>query len=214
MAAWIWVVIAVVVVLVVLALVAAAARRRRSAALRDHFGPEYERTVRARDSRRAAEADLLERERQRAQLDIRPLPEPARARYAEQWGLLQQSFVDQPVNAVVSADGLVRTVMAEEGYPVHDFEAQSGLVSVDHPHVVENFRVARDIHERARAQRASTEDLREAMLRYRSLFDELLHTGVAGGSPAAGGATGSTAGSDGYPAADARGGRSGGGPGW
>jgi len=67
--------------------------------------------------------------------------------------------------------------MAERGYPMRDFDAQADLVSVDHPDVVENYRVAHGIHERAQRQEASTEDLREAMLRYRSLFEELLRAG-------------------------------------
>ncbi len=171
---WIWLIIIVVAALVVAGAVSAAAARRRTAVLRAHFGPEYERTVDRSGRRRAAEAELLAREQERSRVTIRPLPEPARARFVEQWAAVQQGFVDQPVNAVVAADGLVCTVMGERGYPVDDFAAQSGLVSVDHPHVVENFRVAHAIYERAQRQLATTEELREAMLRYRSLFDELL----------------------------------------
>jgi hypothetical protein len=56
-------------------------------------------------------------------------------------------------------------------------------VSVDHPDVVENYRVAHGIHERARQHQASTEDLREALLRYRSLFEELLRPGDQAAAP-------------------------------
>jgi type I site-specific restriction endonuclease len=173
MATWLWIVI-VVAVVVAVALIAMAARQRRTTALRQRFGPEYDRTVEAREDRRAAEADLRQREKQRAQLDLRPLPEDMRARFGQEWQNLQERFVDQPSEAVVAADRLVYTVMETRGYPMRDFDAQADLVSVDHPEVVENYRFAHDIRERAQAQQASTEDLREALLRYRSLFDELL----------------------------------------
>jgi hypothetical protein len=185
MATWLWILIAIAAVVVV-ALIAVAARQRRTTALRQRFGPEYDRAVEAREGRRAAEADLRDRERQRAQLDIRPLPEGMRVRFAQEWQDLQERFVDQPSDAVVAADGLVYSVMETRGYPMGDFDAQAGLVSVDHPEVVENYRFAHCVRERAQAQRASTEDLREALLRYRSLFDELLRAdddqaGVAAG---------------------------------
>jgi hypothetical protein len=173
MATWLWIVIVIVVVLIALA-AAMAARRRRTMALRERFGPEYERTVGAREGQRAAEAELRGRERERARLDIKPLSEAARVRYTEEWHVIQQNFVDQPEEATTAGYDLVNRVMAERGYPMRDFDARADLVSVDHPAVVDNYRVAHGIHERARQHQASTEDLREALLRYRSLFDELL----------------------------------------
>ena len=173
MATWLWIVIVIVVVLIALAAVMAA-RRRRTMALRERFGPEYDRTVGAREDQRAAEADLRDRERQRARLDIKPLSEAARVRYTEEWRVIQQDFVDQPEEATTAGYDLVNRVMAERGYPMRDFDARADLVSVDHPDVVDNYRVAHGIHERARQHQASTEDLREALLRYRSLFEELL----------------------------------------
>jgi hypothetical protein len=173
MATWLWIVIIVVVVAIVVA-VAMAARRRRTMALRERFGPEYERALDARDGQRAAEADLRDREREHARLDIKPLSEGSRARYAGEWRAAQQSFVDEPEAATAAAYDLVNRVMAERGYPMRDFDARADLVSVDHPDVVENYRVAHGIHERAQHQQATTEDLREAMIRYRSLFEELL----------------------------------------
>jgi hypothetical protein len=193
MAAWVWIVI-VIVVVAVAAVMVVVARRRRTAALRQRFGPEYERAVQGRQGRRAAEAELREREKQRARLDIGPLPEELRVRFAEQWRAVQERFVDQPSEAVVAADGLVYRVMEARGYPVGDFDAQAGLVSVDHPEVVENYRVAHGIGERAQAQQASTEDLREALLRYRSLFGELLQAGDGQPETTASGAAGSTGG--------------------
>jgi hypothetical protein len=179
MATWLWIIIVIVVVLVALA-AAMAARRRRTMALRERFGPEYERAVGARENQRAAEADLRDRERERARLDIKPLSEAARVHYTEEWQVIQQSFVDQPEEATTAGYDLVNRVMAERGYPMRDFDARADLVSVDHPDVVENYRVAHGIHERARQHQASTEDLREALLRYRSLFEELLRADDAG----------------------------------
>jgi FtsZ-interacting cell division protein ZipA len=173
MASWLWIVIIVVLVAIALAAVMAA-RRRRTTMLRERFGTEYDRTLDARDGQRAAEADLRGREREHARLDIKPLSEASRARYAGEWRAAQQSFVDQPEEATAAAYDLVNRVMAERGYPMRDFDARADLVSVDHPDVVENYRVAHGIHERAQHQQASTEDLREAMIRYRSLFEELL----------------------------------------
>jgi hypothetical protein len=185
MATWLWIVIIIVVVLVALA-AAMAARRRRTMALRERFGPEYERAVGARENQRAAEADLRDRERERARLDIKPLSEAARVRYTEEWQVIQQSFVDQPEEATTAGYDLVNRVMAERGYPMRDFDARADLVSVDHPDVVENYRVAHGIHERARQHQASTEDLREALLRYRSLFEELLRADDHAAVPADG----------------------------
>jgi hypothetical protein len=173
MATWIWVVIAIAVV-VVIGFVAVEARKRSSAGLRNRFGPEYDRAVDNSDDRRTAEAGLRERERERAQFDIKPLPEADRLRFADEWRDLQELFVDQPAEAAAGADVLITRVMEAQGYPMKDFDAQAELVSVDHPNTVENYRFAHAVQQRSGAQQASTEDLREALLRYRSLFEELL----------------------------------------
>jgi hypothetical protein len=172
---WAWVLLIVVLVVVVLVAVAAM-RRRRTEDLRNRFGPEYERAVETSDDRRGAEHDLLDRARKRDRLDIRPLPEAARARYAEQWRGIQERFIDDPAGSVGAAHTLLDQVMSERGYPTSDFEEQADLVSVDHPHVVENYRAAYAVYTRQRDGQATTEDLRDALVRYRSLFEELLHT--------------------------------------
>jgi|HubBroStandDraft_6_1064221.scaffolds.fasta_scaffold09120_4 hypothetical protein len=173
MATLIWVLIAIAVVAVI-ALVAMGARKRKTAMLRERFGPEYDRAVENRDDRRAAEADLRAREKQRAQFDVEPLPEATRLRFADEWRDVQERFVDQPAQAATDADNLITRVMEARGYPMKDFDAQADLVSVDHPNTVENYRFAHAVRLRSQTQQASTEDLREALLRYRSLFDELL----------------------------------------
>jgi hypothetical protein len=173
MATWAWILIAIAAVVVVVG-IALAARQRSSAALRQRFGPEYDREVEARQDRRAAEAELRGRERRHAELDIKPLAESTRARYAHEWEDVQERFVDAPSDAVVAADQLVYSVMEARGYPMGNFDEQASLVSVDHPEVVDNYRFAHGVKEQVQTRQASTEDLREALLRYRSLFGELL----------------------------------------
>jgi len=176
---WVWIIIALCVIAVVAA-VAGAVQQRQRARLRDTFGPEYDRTVEARGDRREAEKELAGRYQRRQSLDIRDLPEDQRARYAEDWRGVQARFVDAPADAVREADTLVAAVMRERGYPVADFEQRAADVSVDHPGVVDNYRRAHDISQRSAAGRASTEDLRQAMVHYRALFDELLGSRAAG----------------------------------
>ena len=170
---WIWIVLAVVV-LAVLALAAfAVMRQRRSEQLREGFGPEYDRVVEETGDRREAERELAERQKRHDELEIVPLSDNVRARYAEEWRQVQARFVDEPEPAVVQADGLVQRVMSDRGYPVaDDFERRAADVSVDHPGVVENFREGHRL-----AGAGDTESLRQAMVHYRALFEELLEGG-------------------------------------
>lgn len=170
---WAWIVIGVGVVVVV-AVALFGADRRRSQQLEERFGTEYKRTVAERGDRRAAESELREREQVREGLDIRPLSERQRERYAEEWQQVQTDFVDNPSGAVGEADRLVAEVMRERGYPVDDFDQQAAVVSVDHPEVVANYREGHAIYLSVDRGDASTEDLRQAMQHYRALFDDLL----------------------------------------
>jgi hypothetical protein len=176
MDAWVWILIAVVVVaILVLVLVAwLQARRRR---LQKTFGPEYERALADAPSRREAEAELEERRERRDELDIRPLPPEAAERYGHEWQGVQARFVDEPVEATRDADRLVQRVMSDCGYPMDEFESRADLISVDHPTVVQNYREAHAIYLDYDRGEASTEDLRQAMVHYRSLFDELVESG-------------------------------------
>lgn len=169
----------VIVAIVLIALVVGAlllARRRRSHQLQKGFGPEYDRAVEERGGdRREAEAELRERRNRRDQFDIRELDPAARDRYAERWRAAQRRFVDQPAPAVGEADALVMEVMRDRGYPVAgEFEQRAADLSVDHGHVVEHYRAAHEISGRATGGNASTEDLRQAMVHYRTLFEDLI----------------------------------------
>lgn len=152
--------------------------RRRQ--LRERFGGEYDRTVQERESRSAAERDLLERQQRHAKLDIKPLSSADRDRYAQQWMLIQQQFVDQPEGAVAEADRLVTVVMGERGYPTEGYRQQVTDLSVRHSSVLEHYRTAHDIRTRTDDGAADTEELREAMVHYRSLFEDLLDSDVDG----------------------------------
>lgn len=179
MPGWSWLVIAVVVVAVI-ALVAvlatSAARRKRTERLEGHFGPEYERTVDEAGDQRAAEKELVARERRRQKLDIVALHPEARARYDDHWRTVQTGFVDNPSAAVGDADRLVTMVMRERGYPVDDFDQRIADVSVDHPDVVEHYRAAHTLHLAQEQGDIGVEAQREAFVHYRALFERLLET--------------------------------------
>jgi len=169
----------VIVAIVLIALVVGAlvlARQRRSQQLQEGFGSEYDRTLEERGGdRKEAEAELDERRQRREQFEVRELEPAARDRYAERWRTAQRRFVDQPGPAVGEADALVMEVMRDRGYPVaEEFDQRAADVSVDHPEVVEHYRAAHTISGRATTGEANTEDLRQAMVHYRALFDELL----------------------------------------
>ena len=167
---------AVVIVLVIIAAVALYMRKRRNttAGLKDRFGPEYDRAVKQHGSERKAEAKLADRETRVDLLKIRDLDLTERERYLGQWQAVQSRFVDYPKGAVTEADELVSSLMQTRGYPVADFDQRAADISVDHPRVVENYRSAHNIALRLGKGEASTEELRTAMIHYRSLFDELV----------------------------------------
>jgi hypothetical protein len=172
------IVILVLVLLVVAAIAAyAMAQAKKRKQLQSRFGPEYDRTVESSGKRREAERELAEREERRRSLDIRPLPEQDRVMYAEKWRTTQADFVDHPEMAVRQADLLVAEVMGKRGYPVGDFDQMSRDVSVDHADTVHEYRAAHEISELNDRKQASTEQLRQAMVHYRSLFTDLLGEG-------------------------------------
>jgi hypothetical protein len=175
-----WVLVAVVVVLLVIIGVLVA-RQQRSQRLKDEFGPEYGRVVVERGDQRAAEKELADRRQRVAKFEIRPLDPAVHERYLEQWAAAQRYFVDEPEGAVGQADELVQRVMHDRGYPVdEDFEQRTADISVEHPAVVENYRAAHGISVHARNGQASTEQLRQAMVHFRALFDDLLARGDVG----------------------------------
>ncbi|MBH5333391.1 hypothetical protein IHE55_00660 [Streptomyces pactum] len=169
------VLVAIIIALIVVLIVAYALRTaRRRKHLQDRFGPEYARTVEARDSRLAAERDLSRREARHAKLDIKPLPAEVRERYAQDWSRVQQRFVDSPEHSVEEADRLVTALMRERGYPTEGYEQQVRDLSVEHGRTLEHYRAAHEVNVRRGRGEATTEELRGALVHYRALFGDLL----------------------------------------
>jgi hypothetical protein len=170
---WIYVALGAVAVLVVIGLIARGSRRSRTGALRSKFGTEYDHAVHEAGSRKRAEQELVSRTREVEQFEIRPLTASERDRYRADWKTIERHFVERPTAAVVEADELVGDIMRVQGYPVGDFEKHAAHLSVRHPRIVEHYRSGHRVIGGA-AGSASTEDLRQAMLHYRALFEELI----------------------------------------
>jgi hypothetical protein len=170
--------IVIVVVVVIIAGLVASALLTRRRKLQQQFGPEYDRAVSEQSSRLRAEAELAGRQLRVRKLDIRPLTEVARTKYAADWLAVQERFVDSPEATVADAYRLVTTVMTERGYPTGDDEQVQADLSVEHARTVSHFRAAQEISRNSAAGNAETEDLRQAIIHYRALFTDLL--GVPG----------------------------------
>ena len=168
----------VVAAVVVLALIAIGAwlwsRKQQSERLAQRFGPEYDRTLNEHGDRAKAEAELRARERRVEKLTIVPLAPAEAQQFSRSWRELQARFVDNPKGVLLEADRLVRELMLRRGYPMGDFERRAADISVDHPAVVDHYRAAHAIAERDHRGEADTEDMRQAVVHYRALFDELL----------------------------------------
>jgi hypothetical protein len=175
-----WVVLGILILAIIVVL-AMAARWRSRAKLQERFGPEYNRQVAARGNERDAERHLREVAGRRDKLNIRQLDQAARDRYTQRWQSVQADFVDQPGHALDEADRLVTDVMEDRGYPVHDFTERAELIAADHPQVVEHYRAAHSARQRQLASHGAdsdtvdTEEMRQAFVHYRALFNELVH---------------------------------------
>jgi hypothetical protein len=163
-------VLAVVVVLLVLSI---RRMKERSRLLQERFGPEYDREVES-EGRRRAEKELEERQRRHAELGLKPLEPQAQQRFAERWRRAQSGFVNDPADAISSADQLTTEVMRAMGYPTEGYEQQAADLSVQHASALEHYRAGHEAALASRSGAASTEDLRQGMLHYRSLLTELL----------------------------------------
>jgi hypothetical protein len=168
------------VVLVVVVLIAVGVfverRRKRTLALRNRFGSEYDRAVLKHGSARQAEAKLADRETRVDALRIRELGVTERERFVAEWHTVQSRFVDHPKAAVTEADDLINSLLEARGYPRASFEQRAADVSVHYPRVMENYRLAHSIAVRLDEAKATTEELRTAMIQYRAIFDDLLQT--------------------------------------
>jgi hypothetical protein len=168
-------ILVVVLIAVAMAVVAwIVIQRQKSVHLKRRFGPEYDRAVNELGGRAKAEAELTKRQQRVARLKITPLTAADAVRFSQSWHTLQGRFVDNPKGVVTEADVLVRELMEKLGYPIGDFELRAADISVDHPGVVSTYRAAQAIAVRDARGEADTEELRKAVVHYRTLFDELL----------------------------------------
>jgi hypothetical protein len=165
-------VVGMAIILIAIALLISNYRRSRH--LREHFGPEYNRTVAETGSRRAAESELAHREERIRNLDIRPLSVSDKQRLREQWVLCQTQFVDDPAGAVYAADGLLTDVLRARGYAADNPYDRFSDISTAYPRHATRYRFAEELVTRHRRGQGSTEDLRRAFVHYRALFDEIL----------------------------------------
>ena len=187
MAWWVWLVVVVVVVAGVLVAVAVDRRRkqqRRTAALRDRFGPEYDRVIAASAGRRQGEAELERRLERREQLQLREPPDGVA--YSSEWRELEAQFEEAPLPAIARADALATTVLADLGYPMESFDQRAADLSVDYPEAVEHYRRAHAAYRAADDGKATREDLYEALQHYRALLDQIGGGGFTGDAVAVG----------------------------
>jgi hypothetical protein len=168
------IIVTVIVVLAVLALAGIAWYWARRRALRERFGPEYDRAVAEQESRSAAERELRERERRHSELRLKELSDESRQQYNADWEEIQARFVEAPDEAVRAADELVSRLIAERGYPTDSYEKQIAHLSVEHARTLGHYRDAHEIYLENERGEASTERLRQALVHYRALFADLL----------------------------------------
>jgi hypothetical protein len=171
---WIWIALGAVAVLVVIGLIARGARRSRTEALQERFGSEYNHAVANAGSRTRAEQELIARAEEVKSYDIRALDASEVERFRSEWNRIELRFLERPTTAVVEADELVAEIMRTRGYPMGDFEKHAATLSVTHPRVIEHYRAGHNAIDSNRDGKSSTEELRQAMLHYRELIDELL----------------------------------------
>lgn|SRR5262245_22551752 len=168
------VIVALVVGIAALAIAWLYTDRRRRAALRQRFGPEYDRTVQEIGTTGRADAVLAERAARVDKYRIHDLTAEQLQRFTDAWRGVQAKFVDDPPAAVTEADALVTEVMTARGYPMAEWDRRVEDLTVDHGNVVHHYRAARDIATRHANHAATTEDLRQALVHYRELFADLL----------------------------------------
>ncbi|MGD0708883.1 MAG: hypothetical protein ABSA51_10570 [Anaerolineaceae bacterium] len=173
-----YIIIIVVVVLVVLGLILGPifSRRKRTDRYQNKFGPEYDHTVKTLGNEKKAQTEMDKRQKHVDSLNIRPLSVSERERYLAEWSVVQAKFIDEPAQATVEADHLIMEVMQLRNYPVSDFEQRTADISINYPDLVSNYRAAREIAIKNEHHTANTEELRQALVYYRSLFNELLNT--------------------------------------
>ena len=176
-------IVLIIVVLVIIAAIVYGVQAGRRKKLQSTFGPEYDRVVADTGNRTEAEKELREREKRHAGLELKELSPESQQRYRTAWEEVQIQFVDNPSEAVGTADELVTQLITERGYPTAEYDERLADLSVEHSNTLEHYRQAHEISERNAAGKASTEDLRQALVHYRALFADLLGTDPVSTTP-------------------------------
>ncbi|HSK90056.1 MAG TPA: hypothetical protein VK875_01970 [Euzebyales bacterium] len=175
----IWIAAAAAILLVIVGIALFAGRTRRS--LRRRFGNEYDRAVAQHDSREAAHQELQSRIERRGGYEVRDLDDSAAVAYVERWREIQRAFVADPATGLLEADALVVEVAEQRGYPAEGWDRQAADISVDHPDTMDDYRHARAVAYDTRDGTAGTEEMRDALLRYRTMFERLVGRQVTEG---------------------------------
>ena len=176
-------IVLIIVVLVIIAAIVYGVQAGRRKKLQNTFGPEYDRVVADTGNRTEAEKELREREKRHAGLELKELSPESQQRYRAAWEEVQIQFVDNPSEAVGTADELVTRLITERGYPTAEYDERLADLSVEHANTLQHYREAHGISERNAAGQASTEDLRQALVHYRALFADLLGTDPVSTTP-------------------------------
>lgn len=182
METWMWIAIAVAVVVVLAVVAYVVVRNRPSGRLKRRFGSEYDRTVEHAESKQQAHEELQGRLERHETYALRSLNDDERASYVDRWKQLQRDFVKEPATGLLEADELLTRLLADVGYPTNSFEQQAADLSAAHPDVADDYRAACAVVRDARDGRAGTEEIRRALLRYRTVFERVAETPVTDSS--------------------------------
>ena len=168
----------VVAALIVIAIAATLAMTRTGPAggMKHRFGPEYDRTLAQHSGDvKATRKELSERVKRFGRLERAALSEQARTQYEDRWKAVQAQFVEDPGQSVREADRLIAELAQDRGFPAAGTPDHFDALSVHHAHQVQGYRQAHALAEHAGAGgRRATEDLRQALVAARELFNELL----------------------------------------
>ena len=165
-----WVIAAIVVAGILVIAAALIAHRGRSDRLR-HADPEHDGTVGGLHGGSGPAGDGRD---QQVEIPPRALSPVDREAFSMEWATVERRFADDPAAAIGTADLLVNRVMTDCGYPMTNFEQKTADGSAIYPAPIEGYRAAHEIVTRHHDGGAGAEELQQAMVRFRSLFDALL----------------------------------------
>ena len=168
------IIILAIAAVVLFALLGMVLARRKKTEQHGQMKDEYDLTVKTMGGEKQAKAELNERQKHVDAMTLHALDDSNHERYSAEWAVIQSNFVDEPGQAMMDADRLAMEVLQARGYPVSDFDQRAADISINYPAIVTSYRAAHEISVKNDQKLADTEELRQAFLNYRSLFEELL----------------------------------------